>query len=133
MAGCDEGRSRMRAEGDRGAIWQALWALIHVELPASPVRNGIAVLILLNTVYVLFGEPEAAPAVRVRMCSSAFEEDRMHAHKSGFKQAPASPHARERERAREREGERACRHGDLPSPTRSRNSESRSRLHVSPA
>ena len=111
----------------------------------SPVRNGIAVFILLNTVYVLLGAPEAAPAVRVRVRMSEFEEDRMHAHKSGFKQAPASPHTRAR-RALEREGvwvglgwgggggrERACRHGDLPSPTRSRNSESRSRLCVRPA
>ena len=85
----------MRAEIDWGAISQALWALIHVELPASPVRNGIAVLILLNAVYVFFGA-EAAPAVRVRVRVSAFEEDHMHAHKSGFKQAPASSHARAR-------------------------------------
>jgi hypothetical protein len=87
-------RSRMRAERDRGAILQALWALIHVELPVWPVRNGIVVLILLNAVYVLLGAPKAAPAVRVRVRVRVFEEDSVH--KPGSTKRP-------RHRTRERE------------------------------
>jgi len=36
-------------------MWQVLWALINAELAVWPVRMGIATLIVLNTLYVLFG------------------------------------------------------------------------------